>query len=283
MTLKDILILGTNFLAKNGVDTPRLDCELMFAHALGMQRLDLYTKYNMPMEEKDLVPLRKVLSRRVAGEPVAYIVGKKAFYGMTLSVGPGVLVPRPDTEVLVDEVLRFLKDSGPGKTVLDLCAGTGAIALAIAANMPDATVTAIEIEGRALGFCIKNIQSVDLDVQCLQGDLFQPLEDGRRFDVIVSNPPYIRSDDWDNLPPEVRIEPKQALLAGPDGMDVIKRICDGLEERLNPGGLFCVEIGSQEQADSLVSMLNVPGFHACRVLNDLGQRPRAVSAVKGTV
>lgn len=281
MILKEVLVLGTDFLAKKGVETPRLDCELIFAHALGMKRLDLYTRYDMPMEEKDLVSLRKVLSRRVSGEPVAYIVGEKAFYGMQFCVGPGVLVPRPDTEVLVDEVLRFLQGM-QSATVLDMCSGSGAIALAIAKNMADISVTAIELDETAFGFCRKNVQKTGLDnrVKCLRGDLFQPIDSKTCFDVIVSNPPYIRKGDWDGLPAEVRAEPGIALLGGADGMDIIRRIVDGASSRLNPRGMLCIEIGDRTQAETLTAMLNSSGFQSCRVLNDLGHNPRAVSAIK---
>jgi len=282
MTLKDILILGTDFLKKKGVETPRLDCELMFAHALGLKRLDLYTKYNMPMAEKDLVPLRNALSRRVAGEPVAYIIGKKAFYGLTLDVGPGVLVPQPDTEVLVDKALDFMRKSGTATRVLDLCAGSGAIGLAIAVNNPDSRVTAIEIDDKALGFCSKNIQNLNMNdrIACLKGDLFQPLEAGQKFDVIVSNPPYIKDGDRDGLPAEVRAEPGRALFAGTDGMDIIRRIADEAGAFLNPGGLLCVEIGYADQVVSLIGLLRARGFDKCGQVDDLGHRPRAVSAIR---
>ena len=282
MTLRDVLVLGTDFLKKKSVATPRLDCELMFAHALGMKRLDLYVRYDMPMEEKDLVPLRKVLARRAAGEPVAYIVGHKAFYGMDLEVGPGVLVPRPETDVMVDEVLDFFAGRPGLNRMLDLCAGSGAIGLAVAVNNKDVSVTAVEIDDHALAFCRKNVSTLGIRerFECLKGDLYEALTPDNTYDVIVSNPPYVRSGDWESLPPEVKAEPKQALLGGPDGLDVIRRIVTGAGRHLNPGGMVCIEIGDQGQADALQEMLRVQDFRDTRLLFDLARRPRAVTGIR---
>jgi release factor glutamine methyltransferase len=255
-------------LGSAGVMTPRYDAERLASYALGVRWSDLVLRLDDPLDDSTLRTLERVLVRREGGEPLAYIERVRGFYGLDLACGPGVLVPRPETETVVDVALELI--TGVAKPiVVDIGTGTGAIALAIASQRPDAEIVATDISDDALAYARANANALGLDVWFASGDLFDAVPDELRgrVDLIVSNPPYVRDDV--ELPPDVRAEPAVALFAGPEGIDVLHSIASGAPAWLKPGGAVVLEIGDAEQASVL------PGGE---VRDDLTGRPRVVWA-----
>jgi release factor glutamine methyltransferase len=253
-------------LGSAGVMAPRFDSERLAAHVLGVSWSDLMLRLDEPLDASTLRTLERVLARRAAGEPLAYIEGVRGFYGLELGCGPGALVPRPETETVVDVVLELIADV-PSPVVVDIGTGTGAIALAIASQRSDAEVVATDISDDALAYARDNAKALGLDVWFAHGDLFDAVPDELRgrVDLIASNPPYVR--EGAELPPDVRAEPDVALFAGADGTDVLRRIAAGAGGWLKRGGALVLEIGDAEQA------CIVPNGTVC---NDLTGRPRVV-------
>ncbi len=236
---------------------PRREAEELASFVLGLGWGELWPRMDQPFDPQ---PFEELIARREAGEPLQYIVGSASFYGVELACGPGVLVPRPETEILVDVALELLRDIA-SPVVVDLGTGTGAIAAAIASQRPDATVYATEKSPAAFAWAQRNVPSV------LLGDLFEPLPSSLRggVDLVVSNPPYV--PEGTTLPADVRREPAEALFAGPDGCDVLRRIASEAPDWLRPGGWIVLEIGTPDQASVL------PG---ARVHADLTGRLRVV-------
>jgi release factor glutamine methyltransferase len=257
---------ASQVLGAAGVMTPRFDAERLAAHALGLSWSELMGRLDEPVDATTARTLERVLTRRANGEPLAYIEGARGFYGLELGCGPGVLVPRPETETVVDVALELIEHIAR-PVVVDIGTGSGAIALAIASQRPDAEVVATDISEEALAYARDNAKALGLDVWFACGDLFDavPRELHGRADLIVSNPPYVRNGT--ELPPDVRAEPSIALYAGPDGTEVLQRIGDGAVEWLKPGGALVLEIGEPEQADVIAG---------ANVRNDLTARPRVV-------
>jgi release factor glutamine methyltransferase len=251
-----------------GVMTPRFDAERLAAYALGVDWSDLVQRFDEPLDESTLNMLERVLARRANGEPLAYIERVRGFYGLDLACGPGVLVPRPETETVVDIALELIEGASE-PVVVDIGTGTGAIALAIASKRPDAEIVATDISDDALVYARANANALGLDVWFARGDLFDavPGELRGRVDLVVSNPPYVR--EGTELPPDVLAEPAIALFAGPDGADVLRRIADGACAWLKPGGAIVLEIGDEEQAHVVTRG---------EVRTDLSGRPRVVWA-----
>jgi release factor glutamine methyltransferase len=253
---------ASQVLGAAGVMTPRFDAERLAAHALGLSWSELMGRLDEPVDATTARTLERVLTRRENGEPLAYIEGVRGFYGLDLGCGPGVLVPRPETETVVDVALELIEGVAD-PVVVDLGTGTGAIAFAIASTRPDAELVATDISDEALAYARDNAKALGLDVWFAAG----PVELRGRVDLIVSNPPYIR--DGVELPADVRAEPAVALYAGPDGTDVLRRIAADARAWLKPGGAMVLEIGDAEQADVLAGGT---------VRDDLTGRPRVVWA-----
>ncbi len=251
-----------------GVMTPRFDAERLASYALGVRWSDLVLRLDDPLDESTLRTLERVLVRREGGEPLAYIERVRGFYGLDLACGPGVLVPRPETETLVDVALELI-DGVTKPVVVDLGTGTGAIALAIASHRPDAEIVATDISDDALSYARANANALGSDVWFASGDLFDAVPDELRgrVDLLVSNPPYVRAGT--ELPPDVRAEPPIALFAGPDGTDVLERIVSGAPAWMKPGGAIVLEIGDGSQASMVTGG---------EVRMDLAGRPRVVWA-----
>ncbi len=274
------------YLAKCGSDSPRLDAEILLAHARGCPRIQLYTNFDEVLSNEVRGRMRELVNRRAQHEPVAFLVGHREFFSLDFEVSRDVLVPRPETEILVMESLEAIKGNSTA-TVLDLGTGSGCIAVAVAVNAPTASVTGIDLSDAALAVARRNAErhKVAERVTFLHGDLFEPLplpslEQGG-FDVIVSNPPYVATSDAATLPPDVlRHEPENALFAGADGLDIIRRIVENSPRFLNPGGTLLIEF-SPEQAERISGLLNERGsFDEVTILRDLSQNPRVVRAVK---
>ncbi len=216
-----------------------------------------------------------MLARRAAGEPLQYILGEQDFFGLRFRVDGRVLIPRPETEILCEKALDFLR-TRPGMKALDLCAGSGALAVTLALRCPDAEVWACDISPDALEVAGENARRFGAAVRFAQGDLFAPLS-GERFDLIVSNPPYVARSDLDKLQPEVRREPVLALDGGPDGLDFYRRIAREAPPHLHEGGRILLEVGAG-QAEAVASMLAARNFLPDEILRDLSGIPRVVCA-----
>jgi len=261
---------------KRGLSTPRLDAELLLADLLGCRRIDLYIDFERPLSESEQRAFRESIARRRKREPVAYITGKKEFWSLEFAVDPRVLVPRPETETLVEVALKRLPD---GAKLLDLCTGSGCVALAIAATRPDCFVDAADISEDACAVARENAERHGLSdrVSVYAGDLFAPLPEGRRYDGITANPPYVPESDIESLPAEVRKEPRVAFLAGRDGLELIRRVLKEAPLRLVPGGWLFVEIDPRQSTELAYqigpSLLGVKG----EIFPDLSGLPRVVA------
>jgi release factor glutamine methyltransferase len=246
-TLAEVLRLSAGYLEEHGSPTPRLDAELLIGHALGLERIELYTNFDRPLGEPELAACRALLDRRGRREPVAYILGRWGFHGLELAVDSRVLVPRPETEVLVERCLTVLHERSAARA-LDVGTGSGAIALAIKAALPDAVVTAGDVSADALAVAAENAARLGLDVELVESDLLGGLR-GRRFDLIASNPPYVTDAEMETLEPEVaQFEPRRALVAGPRGTEVLERLAAEAPDALEPGGWLLVECGASQAA-----------------------------------
>ena len=256
--------------------TPRLDAELLLSHALGWSRAKLLGHLD---EAPDAPGFDALLARRLDHEPLAYIFGTWEFFSLEFLVRPPILVPRPETEHLVECALDYLAGETlpPRPRVLDLCTGTGCVALAIAKNAPHCAVTAADLDPDAVTLAEENTARLGLGVALRAGDLFDALEaDVPPFDVIVSNPPYVENAAWDGLSPVIRKhEDPRALLAGDDGLEVIRRILPEALARLRPGALLALEIG-ETQHDAVREFFARHGYVDTGHVNDLAGYRRIV-------
>jgi release factor glutamine methyltransferase len=277
-TIRRVLQWTQGFFRDKGLDSPRLDAELIIGDALGLDRLHLYTDHDRPLDAQELAGIRERVRRRGRREPVAYITGKRGFWKLELQVGPGVLVPRPDTERLVECALEAAA-TFESPRIVDVGTGSGCIALALAFDLPNATVLAIDRSVDALRIARANVEASGLgNVTCVEGDLLEP---ARAFDpdLVVSNPPYIAGRDLADLPPDVRdFEPRLALDGGPDGLAVIRRLVAQSGEVLRPDGRLLFEIG-YDQGETAAAVVRSDGrFVDVRVHRDYGARDRVVDA-----
>ena len=250
-----------------GVD--RLDARLLLAFALGRSPGWLLAHDDAPLEPAAQTRYDDLLRRRARGEPLAYLVGTKEFHGLELTMTPDVLVPRPDTETLVDWALECLDEAAPARA-LDLGTGSGAIALALAHRRPRARVTAVDASARALSIAAGNGRRLGLAVEWLEGDWFGPLT-GRRFELIAANPPYVAEGD-----PHLAAlghEPRAALVSGPEGLDALRRIVCAAPGHLEAGAWLLLEHG-HEQAPAVARLLAEAGFGEIATRHDLGGQPR---------
>jgi release factor glutamine methyltransferase len=253
-TILSILEWTTGYFRKYNIDSPRLDAEILLAHSLGLKRIDLYLRYDQPLGTEERAAFKRVVKRRAAREPVAYIVGRREFWGLDLMVDSNVLTPRPETERVVEIALDFLKTATAGSApqVMDLGTGSGCIALALAHDCPSAQVVATDISRSALAVARRNIERYRLAdrIRLVAGRGVDMLDaQGAGFDLIVANPPYIPSADIAGLEPEVRdYEPRSALDGGGDGLVAYRRIIPAAAAHLRPGGLLVLEIGWDQGA-----------------------------------
>src|SRR5438132_4738514 len=240
-TVRSLLTWAREWLAKKGVDSPRLDAELLLSHALGCSRTKLYVDFDKPLSAEELARVKPLLQRRGQREPVAYILGVREFYGRPFRVRPGVFIPRPETELLVQLAVEAVR---PESRVLDLCAGSGAVGVTIAAELPEARVDLVETSPEAAATARENAEALAPGrVRVFAGDLFAALPEQVRYEAVVANPPYVPEKDRARLAPEiVAHEPHQALFAEEGGLAVIRRIVAGAGDWLVPGGFLGVEI-----------------------------------------
>ena len=257
-TLGEVLRLSTAHLERHGSPTARLDAELLLGHALGLGRVELYTGFERPLGEDELAECRELIARRAKREPVAYILGRWGFRGLDLDVDRRVLVPRPETELLVDRGLAVL-DGVAGPAVLDVGTGSGAIALALASELPEARVAGCDVSGDALEVARANGERLGVEVEWVASDILAGVE-GRRFHLVVSNPPYVAAGEIEALEPEVRDwEPRGATVAGETGLEAIERLVAQAPAALEPGGALVLEVGAG-QAAAVAALLEGAGL-----------------------
>jgi release factor glutamine methyltransferase len=281
-TIGRILTWSTEFLQGRS-ESPRLDAEVLLAHALSVQRIQLYTHYDKPLSGAEREPFKGFLKRRSGGEPVAYITGQKEFMGLAFAVGPAVLIPRPDTEVLVETVMaRDICRRGAAR-ILDVGTGSGCIAISLAANCAGARVAAWDVDEQALAVARANAERHGAAVAFSQADALSEAPwslpaDAEPFDLVVSNPPYISPSEAPGLPRSVvGYEPAGALFAPPDGLAFYRAMASFAPRRLTAGGRLMVEIGSL-QSDAVTAILAAAGWQDIATLKDYARLDRVVSA-----
>ncbi|HYD40089.1 MAG TPA: peptide chain release factor N(5)-glutamine methyltransferase [Anaeromyxobacter sp.] len=265
------------YFTQKGIDAPRLTAELLLAHALRCDRVRLYLDFDKPLGEAELTAFRELVRRRAEREPTAYLLGARDFYGRSFLVDARVLVPRPETELVLEAALGALPRDAAGLRALDLCTGSGALAISLALERPGAQVVATELSPEALAVARENAARLGAAVTLLEGDLYAPLAPEEKFDVIVSNPPYVPRGELDTLPPEVRREPRLALDGGDDGLAISRRIVAGAPARLRPGGALVLEMHEAHVHD-LPAICLQSGFERAEPHRDLAGLPRFVVA-----
>jgi len=285
-TVRRVLMDSSQFLRDAGIESACLDAEVLLGHALDKEKADIYLGMESTLNDIDEEIFRELLTRRAKGEPVAYITGHKEFWSLDFVVTPDVLIPRPETELVVEltlEVAIMATTKAPLK-ILDIGTGSGVIAIALAKELPAAEIWAVDVSAAALNIAEINAQrhGVAERIKLLDGDLFDPFTElGHRFDVIVSNPPYVLSKEIANLGREVRDwEPKMALDGGPDGLDCYRQIIGGAHTYLAPEGRVLLEIG--EDQGTAVAGLFVPAgrFEAATIFQDYAGKDRVIGASK---
>jgi len=276
-TLLSILNKTTEFFQKHGLPHARLDAEMLLAHVLGCKRMQLYLDFERPMAEEVLQELRPLLKRRASREPIQYIIGNTGFMDFQLSTDSRALIPRPETEELIEMIVADYRNQTEPVTVLDLGTGSGAIACALARSFPRAQVVATDISERTLELAGENIRKLGLEerVKCIRSNWFDAI--AGKFDLIVSNPPYLSDDELKQVEPEVRkYEPSRALTSGNTGMEFIEILLSAAPNYLHPKGTLYLETGC-DQRDAILNYARTIGVeNQVECLRDLNQKQRFV-------
>jgi release factor glutamine methyltransferase len=272
-----------DYLKGRAADNPRLDAEVLLAHALACRRIDLYTRFEELPGEGPRAAFKDLVRRRAEGMPVAYLVGHREFYSLDFRVAPAVLIPRPETELLVVALLDLAKQRPPGQpiAVADIGTGSGILAVCAAKHLPAVRITATDISPAALEIARTNAAAhgVAERIEFLQGDLLAAAPAERRFDFILSNPPYVTEAEGRKLPREVKdFEPREALVAGPRGTEVIERLVPQAAERIQAGGWLLLEISPMIHDAARAVLAAEPRLECCTTIKDLARRPRVIQA-----
>ena len=278
-TIERVLGWAANDFRRRGLESPRLDAEVLLAHTLRTDRVRLFLDAKRVLDGSALAAYRELIVRRRRAEPVAYIVGAREFYGLPVRVDRSVLVPRPDTETLVEVAIERTRSAHLYGESLDLCTGSGCVAFAFARHRPTWRVVGIDVSMEALTLARENAERLGVvsSTAFAASDLDGSLSDDARFDLVTANPPYIPTDEIATLRADVRDhEPRLALDGGPDGLDVVRRVVHVAARRLRPGGVFAVEIGAG-QADFVAPLLDRAGFTDVERRRDYGGIERVVS------
>jgi release factor glutamine methyltransferase len=279
-TVLSVLEWSTRYLQARGFDEARLHVELLLSHVLGLSRIELYTKFDRPLISEELHRFKILLQRRLAREPLQYILGETEFMGLRLFVAPGVLIPRPETEILVEKTLETIRTIGRSDVdILDIGTGSGNIAIALASFVPEARVTAIDKSVDALSVAKKNVvRHTVTNVTLQEADVLSDIFPGRKFDVIVSNPPYISREEIVSLAPEIREhEPRVATCDESDGFRFLTRIAQLAPVKLKQGGYLLLEVGFG-QSEQVRKLLKQSGLTNIEVFNDYARVPRVMKA-----
>jgi release factor glutamine methyltransferase len=286
-TIQKLLNWVTEYFTGKDIDSPRLSAEWLLCYVLGLKRIELYTQFGKIVGQEQLSQLHELVKRAGAHEPIAYITGKKEFYSLEFEITKDCLIPRPETELLVERAIEFLRTRSGEQFACDLCTGSGCVAVAIARNFANCRIVATDISDSALAVAEKNVAKHGLmnRIKLLQGDLFEPIISGlgpAKFDLIVSNPPYVSEPEYEKLAANVKdFEPKSALTAGLDGLDIIKKIIADANQHLKPTGTLILEIGN-EQGPALRDILETAGyFDNVKIEKDYANLDRlAIAATK---
>lgn len=298
-TILKLLDWSTQYFQGKGIESPRLEAELLLAHTLGLNRVQLYMQFDRILAEVELQSFKSLLKRRTEREPLAYILGKKEFYSLEFEVTPNVLIPRPETELLVEEGIRFFSPSpqprafaapmgspsrGEGEVkILDIGTGSGCIAISLAKHLPEAKITAIDISSEALKVAQRNAEKHEVakQINFIEMDFTSPFpfSPQHTFDLILSNPPYISSDEIPKLAPELQFEPKSALDGGTDGLLFYQILLPWIFEHLKNNGAAFLEVG-ESQGEALEKLSTNAGFQKINILKDYSGHPRVVSLLK---
>ncbi len=285
MTVLEVISKSSEFLAKKGVDSPRLQTELLLAHVLQMPRMKLYLNFERKLADAELDSLRELVKRRGQREPLQHLVGSTSFCGLEIAVTRHVLIPRPETELLAEAGWQFLSTLNPQpSTALDFGTGSGCIAIALAAKCPSAHIVALDLSAEALALAQQNAAKNDgaERIEFRRGDGFTTLKPDERFDLIISNPPYIASAEIETLQPEVRDhDPRGALDGGADGLAFYRRLATEAATFLKPGGKLMLEFGAG-QADTISAILVAQNWQIESVQPDYTKRLRFLIAIPGS-
>jgi release factor glutamine methyltransferase len=284
-TIVALLRWATDYFSDKGVSEPRASAEVLLAHALGLSRLDLYLRHDQPLAPEELARFKALVLRRRQSEPVAYITGHREFWSLDFLVNPAVLIPRPETEILIQAVLDVLKteDRRP-KTEdrgLDVGTGSGAVVIALARELPGMQWVAVDVSQAALALARENAwrHGMARQIHFLQADLFGGLKPAPRFQVVVANLPYVPRREWEQLPPEIRaFEPRQALLGGEDGLDFIRLLARQAHRYLCPGGWLALEVGAGQAPAVMELLADAGAYHPPAALPDYQGILRVVRA-----
>ncbi len=279
-TLLDVVRLSTTYLGSHGSVTPRLDAELLAAQALGMRRLDIYLQFDRPLDAADTSAIRSLVLRRGRGEPVAYIIGRREFYGRPFAVTPAVLIPRPDTETLIEAVLNWARHRDAALRILDIGTGSGCIALTLLAEIPDAVAVATDISEAALQVARDNAGALGVlaRVELRLGSWAEPLADSDEFDIVVSNPPYVLAGEVETLMPDVRDhEPRHSLVDTGDGLQSYREVIRIAASHLGARGMVALEVDPRRAAQVVELAATTWPDTSVRLCQDLSGQDRVVA------
>ena len=276
MSLLEVLKGASEFLGKQGVESPRLNAEHLLAHVMGLKRMDLYLQFDRPLGETERAPLRDLIRKRGTGIPLQHLLGTVEFCGRTFKSDARALIPRPETEQVVERALTYAGVS----SILDVATGSGVIPISLALKLPDATITATDISPEALSLARENAVLLEVDVRIAfhEADLMPPTEG--QYDLITANLPYIPTDEIPTLSREVQYDPLLALDGGPEGLDLIHRLAPLAMERLTPGGHLLLEIGI-DQSEQVMESLKRHNYRDIAALPDYQGVLRFIEAAKG--
>ncbi|MDP6380091.1 MAG: peptide chain release factor N(5)-glutamine methyltransferase [Phycisphaerae bacterium] len=296
-TIGKLIDWTRKFFESRGIEEPRLEAEILLAHVLGLQRIELYTNYASTVESTQRAGFRELVRRRSEHEPSQYLTGCCEFMSLAFKVTPACLIPRPETELLVEEAVRAITqnqtppleqneraEAGPAPLIADICTGCGCVAVALAVNVPQARLLAADISPDAIALAKENAEahSVADRVEFFEGDLLAPLADyAGKIDVLVANPPYVTEEEYGALAPEIRdYEPRDALVAGPAGTEMHRRIIAEAAEYLKPGGILLMEIAANQGDDVLKSLAEAGTYTDEAILKDYSKHDRVARAVR---
>lgn len=290
MTNEELYEYICGCLKNAGIEDYAFESRCLIEDIMGLDRLQLAMNGTKPADESKKAKLMQLLERRLKGEPLQYLLGEWEFYGLPFKVGKGVLIPRPDTETLVDAVLdHFMKLGKLDPEIIDLCSGSGCVAVAIQKNLPQSKVTAVELSSEAFPYLTENIRRNGAAVRTMKGDVLngdllrnfvdpEDIGEFRKLDCVVSNPPYLTEKEMGELSPEVQCEPETALYGGSDGLKFYRVIACLWKEILKEGGLLAFEIG-YEQGEAVSDILQKSGYTDIKVKKDLGGNDRVVTGI----
>jgi len=290
-TIQPLLNTTTGYLERKGIENARLNAEVLLAHLLRCRRIDLYLRFDQPLKDEELSGYREMIRRRVRREPLQYIRGLQEFWSLDFEVGPGVLIPRSETEVLLERALSLVREGeapgGDSPRVLDLGTGSGVIAVCFAREIPGARVWASDLSDVALEAAGRNARrhGVSERIQLVRGDLLAPFREGsREFDLILTNPPYVGSEEFVDLEPEVRDhEPREALDGGPGGLELVRRILQDAPSRLSAGGRLLVEMDPGQMDEAGRTADTTGAYDRPRRIPDYTRRDRVLSLSLGRI